>query len=102
MTKRFLIATDPLTSDEERRLKDALGKAGWWHWLPNFWLVKDSSDSLTPKKISDVIFEINNTVRCLVYEIEPVGWHARTKKDASGRSMTEWLFKSWPDFPNQE
>ncbi len=95
MTKKFVISTDPLTAAETEALKDVIRPASWWHWLPNFWLVKDTKDELTAESIRDSIKRINTTARCVVLEVEPGTWAALTKKDAQGRDMGSWLKSTW-------
>jgi hypothetical protein len=45
MAKRYVIGTANLTADQERAFLRYLNPidVGWWHWLPNFWLIKDTS-----------------------------------------------------------
>ena len=91
MTKRFVIATDPLSTDEEKAFIEFIKRYGWWHWLPNFWLAQDSSDVLTVTKIRDEIHKINAAARAWVFEVEPVTWSALTKEDSQGRDGTDWM-----------
>lgn len=95
MTKRFVIGTDPLTPEQVTQFKNALSGAGWWYWIPNFWLVKDTQGVLTPNIIRDRLFDITRTVRCVVLEVEPQGWAALTRPDSSGRDMAAWLNQTW-------
>ena len=95
MTKRFVIATDPLSRDEEKALIKFINRYGWWHWLPNFWLVQDGKDVLTVDKIRDEIHEINKTKRAWVFEVEPISWAALTKEDSQGRDGTDWVGRHW-------
>lgn len=96
MARRFSVATDPLTPDEVKALKDALKVGAWWHWLPNYWLILDRSDRLTADAITTIINEINPRVRALVLEVEDINWSALTKKDGKGRDMADWLRNTWP------
>lgn len=97
MTRRFIVATDPLTSEQVQQLKTRLGGCGWWHWLPNFWLVKDSADAITVTMIRDWIHSINGDARALVMQVEETTWAALVKPGANGKSMSEWLKNTWPD-----
>lgn len=97
MAKRFVIATDPLTADQEKALKEVLDAARWWHWLPNFWLVLDESESLSSEEIRDAVMRINSTARAIVIETDSVTWAALTKKDSKGRDMSTWLHNYWND-----
>jgi hypothetical protein len=94
--KRFAVATDPMTAAQENKFKEALGGGVlWWHWLPNFWLLKDTQDRHTAASIRDIVFETNNTIRTVVLEIERSQWAALTKKDSQGRNMSDWLHSDW-------
>lgn len=95
MIRRFVIATDALTAAQEKQLSEALGKTGWWHWLPNFWLVRDSSGSLTVGAITSIIKNIDKTKRAMVLEVNPVTWSALSRKNAAGRDMTAWIKETW-------
>ena len=97
MAKRFVIATDPLTADQEKALKDVLDSAIWWHWLPNFWLVKDGSESLTAGEIRDAVKRISPIARTFVVEVDSITWAALTKKDSKKRDMASWLHEYWSD-----
>lgn len=99
MTKRFIVATDPLTPDQEKIFHQKLLPAGWWHWLPNFWLIRDNTDSLTAASIRDSLRNINGSARCLVLEVDPITWAALTKKDQHGRGMAQWITDHWSSKP---
>lgn len=91
MTKKFVIATDPMSPADIRSLKDFLTGHGWWKWLPNFWLVADTKDDLSAGAIRDKIRELDSTVRAWVFEVEPTDWAASTKKNDEGRDGSEWV-----------
>ena len=95
MTKYFCVSTDLMSSEQTKALKEAIGKAGWWHWLPNFWLVKDTSGTLSVTSIRDAIYEISSKTRCVVLEVNPETWAALTKPDEQGRDMADWIRKNW-------
>jgi hypothetical protein len=95
VTRHFIIATDPLSAAEQRKLSASLKGCGWWHWLPHLWLVADDKDQLTVEQIRDKIHAINQTVRAWVLQVEPVTWAALTKNDDQGRDGTEWIEKDW-------
>jgi hypothetical protein len=97
--KRFFVSTDPMGAKQERELKDKLGHVGWWHWLPNFWLITDRSESLTAGRIRDYIHELDSSVRAIVMEISCEDWAALTKPDSEGRDMAAWLNDTWKDDP---
>jgi hypothetical protein len=97
VTRRFVIATDPLSAAEQKKLSAFLKGYGWWHWLPNFWLVADTTNRLTVEKIRDEIVNISKTTRAWVLQVEPVTWAALTKEDDQGRDGTDWVKRIWSE-----
>lgn len=96
MAKYFVISTDPLSLEHTKALKEKLtNKIGWWHWLPNFWLVKDPHGTLKVEILRDYVKGVNPSARCFVGEVNPVTWAALTRKDPSGNDMADWLHKNW-------
>jgi hypothetical protein len=95
VSKRFLIISDPLDADQVKGLKDALSGSGWWHWLPNFWLVIDTEEAWSAVSLRDKIRSLNSDVRCLVMEIKSETWAAMTKRNAKGVQMTDWIESNW-------
>lgn len=95
MARYFTLATDPLTAEQTKALKDAMSGKGWWHWLPNYWLIKDATDTLTVDEITAIIGRIAPQARALAVEVEKRTWSARTKPNAKGESMTAWLHSNW-------
>ena len=95
MTKYFVISTDPLEPAQVEELKNSLVGGAWWHWLPNFWLVRNNNGNLTAAHIRNEIRKINDTARAVVLEVTPVTWAALTKPNASGREMSDWIKENW-------
>jgi hypothetical protein len=94
--KRFIVATDPMAPTEEAEFRTSLGASGFWHWLPNFWLVKSFDETLTAEDIRDRLAKAAPGARCFVTQVTPVApWVGRVKPDAHGRSMDEWLRSDW-------
>ncbi|HTV70624.1 MAG TPA: hypothetical protein VMF90_19005 [Rhizobiaceae bacterium] len=95
MTRRFVVATDPLTPEQEKKFQESISNAGWWHWLPNFWLFKDYRDEHTTDSIRDILFKMDSTKRCIVLQVDRTTWSAVTKKDEKGRDMVQWIKDIW-------
>ncbi len=96
MTKYFTIATDPLSAEEETKVKELFaGDATWWHWLPNYWLVRDNSDKLTVNSLMNSIQSINSTARAMILEVSPKTWAALTRPNAQGKDMGAWIRNHW-------
>lgn len=101
MTKRFVIAATDLTDAQEKEFIEYIrsAKAGWWHWIPNFWLVTNSHETLNVADIRDAIGRINDEAMCLVMEIEEdITWAARSPTGTT--NMTKWLKSTWPKEPD--
>lgn len=95
MSKKFILSTDPLGPEEERRVKEKLKGMGYWHWLPNFWLIKSKSDDVTAGQLNSIIEEVAPHARCFVTEVEANTWAARTLPDAQGNDMAKWIRNEW-------
>ena len=99
MNRRFVIAVDGLTSEEQDKLRQFLATHGaWWHWIDNFWLLSITSDdeTISVRSIRDSIKEINKNTRAIVFEFpEDISWATFGKKNADGRSMGDWLKETW-------
>jgi hypothetical protein len=92
MTKFYSIAISNVTAEEERTLAEAWASYGWWHAVPNFWLVKDPMNLTTAAGLRDQILRIAPTARTMVVEIRPETW-AGSSMDPSNR---DWLRQFWP------
>jgi hypothetical protein len=104
MTKRFVVATGALETSQAKALKDFIdvsNDVGWWHWLPNFWLIKDHRDKATAFTAYAIRVEIQRIapgVNCLVMEInEDITWSGVGGKNPDGKSFFDWLKNTWPD-----
>ena len=98
MAKYFIVSTDSMTADQEKLFHGKIRehRLGWWHWLPNFWLILDSGDDLTAAEIRDFVGDVARSVRCMVLEVDPRAWAGRTRPDAQGRDMADWVKRNWP------
>jgi hypothetical protein len=96
MTKRFVIGTKTLSSEQEASLLSYIRKsgAGWWHWLPNFWLIKDSKEKLTASDLIDAL----DGAQGLVMEIpEDITWAGRVSPNNAGKEPFDWLKNVWKE-----
>lgn len=98
MAREFVVATVNLSEEEEAALANTFAGKGWWHWIPNFWIVIDPTDQLTPSSIRDSIRTITNGQKvALVLEIEGKTWAAMTRKDPDGKdNAAAWLYAQYP------
>jgi hypothetical protein len=95
VTKRFMVSTEVMTAEEEKKIKEIFSGAGWWHWLPNVWLVRDGNEKLTASKIAEEFGKINSSAQCLVLEVDKKTWSARSKPDPNGRKLSDWIKETW-------
>src|SRR4051794_11513335 len=96
MTSYFVIATERLSAAEEKKLAETFAEdVEWWHWLPNFWLVKDPQDKLRVSILRNAIRRINQSKQFLVLAIDPHEWACVTAGDPESRPMLSWLRKMW-------
>jgi hypothetical protein len=100
MTRRFVIGTDGLSTEKERQFTEFLKGhgAGYWHWVPNFWLVVDEEPSkLGAEMIRDKLSELEAR-RSLVMEIaEELDWATQARGLPPGKNLTDWLETQWAD-----
>jgi hypothetical protein len=98
MARRFIVGTDTLSKVEEDQFIAFIKEqnVAWWHWLPNFWLIKDSMNKVSAGALADAL-----PGRCLVMEIyEDIDWMARGGQNAAGKKFWDWLQKTWPEKPH--
>lgn len=83
-----------MTSDEERKLAEKLAPPiGWWHNLPNSWLIVDHSDRLTTSDIRQIVQDINPDRHSLVIEATVTDWASRN--NAQTLQTVQWLRENW-------
>jgi hypothetical protein len=95
MSKYFSIITDQLTDEQEREMGEKFRSFGWWHWLPNYWLIADLTETLSAVRIRDMIREINSSSECFVLEMTPITWASQGTSGGDERRRT-WLRNNWP------
>jgi hypothetical protein len=104
MTKRYVITTDPLTKEQEKQFSESLGKqTGWWHWMPNMWLVTDWNDALSEDRIMEMLQRVNKMARAVILRVEPVTWAALALDNQYDRDMVDWIKRFWVEeiVPNE-
>jgi hypothetical protein len=100
--KRFVLATEALTADQERALALQFPQPpwAWWHWLPNCWLLVDQSGQMTADNVRDR-FSAVSPVQCLVLEIDPKVWTGMFTVDMARRQpMEDWIRSYWENNPS--
>jgi hypothetical protein len=102
MKNRFMIAVDGLSSSAETDFVQFLREngLGWWHRLPNFWLITDRKQKVTAKLLRDKIKELRTepSKGCLVMQVnEDITWAGLYAIGSQGRDEFDWLKKTWKD-----
>jgi hypothetical protein len=94
MGKLFVVLVQPLTADEEKQLASRLPQPiGWWHHLPNSWLIVDPMEGLSAAAIRQIIEDISPAKHSLVLEVDLKDWASRQGADDEER--VDWLRKHW-------
>lgn len=100
MKRRFIVATDGLSSDAEKAMIAFFREhgLGWWHRIPNFWLVTDRKDKITAVAIRDKIKEIRgpNSKSTLVMQIhDDITWAGLYPSTGAKRDEFDWIKATW-------
>jgi hypothetical protein len=99
--KRFILATETLSADQERALALQFPQPpwAWWHWLPNFWLLVDQSGQMTGDNVRD-LFSAVSPAQCLVLEVDGRTWTGMFTTDMARRAAMEtWIRSYWENNP---
>lgn len=95
MTRRFMVAVQKFTVQEDEQFQAYLkGAFGWWHWFDDFWLLTSRDPDISPAAIREKLDEIAPGKRKLVMEVqEDISWSGW--KDKAG--VFDWLKSTWRD-----
>ena len=98
MKKRFVVALGSSTSQQNEAFKEYIRtqRVGWWHWLPNVWLLSNPNGTLSAKKLRDDLKTLYPRIYSLVLELSDgedtwSGFGPTTE----GRHMFKWLHDNW-------
>jgi len=102
MKRRLIVALGAGATDQQHTaftsyLKLTFPNAGWWHRLPNTWLLIDLTGSMTAVAIRDAVLTIFPNVHCLVLEFRQDGtstW-AGFGPSAGILDMFGWINEQW-------
>jgi len=98
--KRFVILLNHVTEAQNAEFKKFVTESslGYWHWLPNNWLLftRQDNPAISAAALRDKVGEYYPGVRCLVLELNKDGdtWagHGPNRKE---RNMFTWIHKNW-------
>lgn len=94
--RKFSVAVERMSKEEQQAFVKFCRskKLGWWHWIENFWLIVDNTDTLSVAEIRDKIREITGGTPCVVLAVREAGSWAGTKRKNKD-NMFDWVRKNW-------
>jgi hypothetical protein len=98
MIRKFVIATEALTQQQERELGSFLSEYGtWWHWLSNIWLLRTEKDGITTNTIRSKIESLNEVSDIMILEINGVKSYSGMAPKSSAEQSRSWISKYFFD-----
>ncbi len=95
MTRRFVMMVDGLSAAQDQQLAKALAPPlGWWHQMPNVWLVVDHTNIENVISLRARVEAINQIARCVVLQVSNYTWATRLFTEANNSTMS-WLRANW-------
>jgi hypothetical protein len=95
MRKWLVAGVETMTAKQEKEFIGYLRRKGlgWWHWIPNIWLLTGSN---VPdcSEIRDELKIISDGADVIVLEVNPITWSGFGPK-TDENNMFNWLHKSW-------
>jgi hypothetical protein len=100
MKKRFVVCLDAsATREQEQEFLNFVksNRYGWWHWLPNTWLIVDGSGNLDRAVLRDEVVTSYPEVFNLVLEIpaEVLGLWSGFGVSSPKKDMFKWIRENW-------
>ena len=95
MAKRFAIGLQAATPAQEAAFRSHLETigAGWWHWIPNFWLVISWNDGTSAENFRDALKECAPGCNSMVIEIEGTAtWYGFGPIEGT---FFGWMHETW-------
>ena len=92
--KMFVISMGLATQEQRdtitRRYQDTA--YGYWHWLPDFWILQSPYDNDTAAAIRSQIHNLVPNIPLIVLQVDPVEDQWATY---GGPKWREWLDRNW-------
>src|SRR5260221_6827461 len=94
---RFIVAI----SDAEAEQRDAISiylksrGFGYWHWMPDLWLLTTTDSAFTAESIRDVVMNVAPSVNIFVMSVDHPPPRGMVWSAASPKEWWEWLNKNW-------
>lgn len=99
MSRRFALFTDQVTKEQENAISRSFAPdMGYWHWLPNSWLLYQDDEKWDAQGIREKIRALVPGVFVMVIEIQggnkwaafaPPNWY-------------HWMHQNWKPDPPEE
>jgi hypothetical protein len=98
MKKRFIVALDNTTPEQNEEFKAYVVGAGlnWWHWISNVWLLIDNEGKWGITQLREKVREFYPGETVLVLELGPYDdtWSGFGPKGEK-QNMFPWLEDNW-------
>ncbi|MBG0624982.1 hypothetical protein I4P27_11140 [Enterobacter roggenkampii] len=98
MRRKFAVALDSSTVEQNKKLKEFIEEngLGWWHWINNFWLLTDAKGNFSAQSLREKLNEIYPGVHLLVISLDKDGesWSGYGPKNET-KNMFNWLKDTW-------
>lgn len=92
--RRFVVGTGRSTAEQDTSFYQSLiarwPLLGWWHNLPEMWLLVDLNDTCTSSEIRDIAKTAFPSLHLMVIEISSGTWAG-----VGDPNETKWMDQSW-------
>ena len=98
MGRRFVLAIQGLSPEQEHQVSQLFAVGNWWHWISGVWLIVDSTNRLDTQTIRDMVGTVDRNARRLVLEISSPGklW-AGFGPSGGEQDMFRWIREQWEE-----
>jgi hypothetical protein len=100
MRRFFIVGIEGITPEQDKEFirwaHDENG-FGWWHWIPNFWLLVGHRENVGCEEILDYLNSVAHNKNKLVLQVTPTTW-AGFGPTGPKKNMFDWIRQNWrPD-----
>lgn len=89
MKSAFVILTHNASTAQQTAIGEAFKHLGWWHYLPQAWIIADPSGELTVASVRDIVRVFAPGLRHFVFKIDTD--NSPSWAGYAPPSMTKWL-----------
>lgn len=98
MNKRFIVLLERSTKEQNDAFLSFAKKhkLGWWHWIPNAWLLKGKDTTINASEIREAARDAYGSANNFVIELNEDGdtWSGFGPKTEK-RNMFNWIHRNW-------